>query len=630
MSSRSSPPGSAKKHGLASLTLGALGVVYGDIGTSPLYAVRECFHGPHAMAPTRENVLGVLSLIVWSLLIVISTKYLAFVLRADNRGEGGVLVLMSLARGERLGAKSQLALGVLGLIGAAFLYGDGMITPAITTLSAMEGLGLVTTAFDPYVLPLTIAVLVMLFAVQRRGTGGIGAIFGPVMIVWFAVLGILGARQIAAAPGVLAAVNPLAALRFAAGHGWASFLTLGSVFLVVTGGESLYADLGHFGRRPIRLAWFLVALPGLLLNYFGQASLLLERPEAAHNPFFLLSPSWALVPLVVLATAAAIIASQAVISGAFSLTRAAVQLGYIPRVEIIHTSKEEIGQIYTPGVNWALMIATIALVLTFRSSTNLAAAYGIAVASTMIITSIFLFVVASRVWRWPLWVVLPVCGLFLLIDVAFFGANIIKLPQGGWMPVLVAAVIFLVMMTWKRGRELLGERLASTSIPVGALVADSGRRHLARVAGTAIFLSSDARSAPIALLHNVKHNRVLHEKNVFLTVQTEEVPHVPREQRVKIEELGNGFWRVIARYGFMEDPHLPRALRQASEQGLDIDPQRATYFLSRNTLLASKRPGMALWRERLFVYLSRNASRPTQFYRIPPNRVIELGMQVEL
>jgi KUP system potassium uptake protein len=622
---------SAKKHGLAFLTLGALGVVYGDIGTSPLYAFKECFHGPHALPVTAPNVLGILSLVFWSLILVISVKYLLYVMRADNRGEGGILALMALARSEdRSNSWLQLTLVSLGLFGSALLYGDGIITPAITTLSAMEGLDVVTHAFHPFILPLTVVVLIVLFAFQRRGTAGIGAVFGPVMVVWFAVIAVLGLRHIVEEPAVLMAANPIHALRFFVDNRWLGFLALGSVFLVVTGGEALYADMGHFGRRPIQMAWFWLVLPALLLNYFGQGSLLLRQPAAAENPFYHLAPDWFLIPLTVLATAAAVIASQAVISGAFSLTRQAVQLGYTPRVDIVHTSRDEIGQIYIPGLNWLLMLATIGLVLGFRSSSALAAAYGVAVTSTMVITTLLAYVVARKVWgQHPLWAGL-VTAVFLVIDVSFFAANATKILQGGWLPLVVAALIFLVMMTWKRGREILRERLASTSIPVGALVADSGRRQLARVPGTAIFLSSDARSAPIALLHNVKHNRVLHEKNVFLTVQTEEIPHVPRDQRVKLEELGNGFWSVIVRYGFMEDPHLPRALRQASELGLDIDPQRATYFLSRNTVLPSKRPGMALWRERLFVVLSRNASRPTQFFRIPPNRVIELGMQVEL
>jgi KUP system potassium uptake protein len=619
-----------KRTGFAALTLGALGVVYGDIGTSPLYALRECFHGPHALAVTRDNVFGVLSLIVWSLVVIISIKYLLFVLRAEIRGEGGVLVLMALANPRSAATRRSWVFVALGLFGAAFLYGDGMITPAITTLSAMEGLEVVTSLFKPYVLPLTIVVLVGLFALQRRGTAGIGRIFGPVMLLWFTTLGVLGAWSISGQPGILAAVNPIHAARFLAANGWHSFVTLGSVFLVVTGGEALYADMGHFGRRPIRWAWFLVALPGLLLNYFGQGALILAFPESASNPFFRLSPGWGLIPLVALSTAAAVIASQAVISGAFSLTRQAVQLGYSPRLEIVHTSSEEIGQIYIPAINWALMAATISLVLGFRQSTNLAAAYGIAVSSTMVITSVFLFVVARSVWRWNLALSLAVVGTFIVIDLAFFGANVIKLPQGGWMPVLVAIAIFAVLSTWRRGRDLVKERLQTTALPLKSLVEDAGRRSLTRIAGTAIFLNSDPESTPIALLHNVKHNRVLHEKNVFLTLMTMEVPRVDRDDRVEVEKLGDGFWKVVARYGFQEEPHVPRALRQAADLGLDIDPQNSTYFLSRNTLLPSRKPRMARWRERLFFVMTRNASRATQYFRIPPNRVVELGMQVEL
>jgi KUP system potassium uptake protein len=624
-------PESHPRPGIAALTLGALGVVYGDIGTSPLYALKECFVGHHPLPLTKDNILGILSLIFWSLIVVISIKYLVFVLRADNRGEGGILALMALARSEdRKNSKRQWLLVALGLFGSALLYGDGIITPAITTLSAMEGLRVRTDSLTPFVLPLTIGILVILFAVQRRGTAGIGAVFGPVMVVWFAVLSILGVRGILLDPSILAALNPYHAISFFLDNRYLGFLALGSVFLVVTGGEALYADMGHFGRRPIRLAWFVLVLPSLMLNYLGQGALLLHEPQAVENPFYRLSPSWFDLPLVILAAAAAVIASQAVISGAFSLTRQAVQLGYCPRVDIIHTSKDEIGQIYIPGVNWLMMAGTIGLVLWFRESSNLAAAYGIAVTSTMVITTVLAFIVERKLWGWSLLAAGSLTAVFLVMDLAFFLANATKIRDGGWLPLAVATAIFVVLTTWRRGRDLLAERLSKTSLPVDALVADAGRRHVTRVPGTAVFLHSDSRSTPIALLHNIKHNRVLHEKNIFFTVQTEEYPHVGREQRVRIEDLGHGFWRVIARYGFMEDPHVPRALRQAAELGLEIDPMQATYFLSRNTLLPSKKPGMALWREKLFVLMSRNASRPTQFFRIPPNRVVELGMQVEL
>jgi KUP system potassium uptake protein len=619
---------------LGVLALGALGIVYGDIGTSPLYALRECFHGPHGMEPTRDNVIGVLSLVFWVLIVVISIKYLLYVMRADNRGEGGILALMALARsnsGDGEKKKRHWVLVALGLFGAALLYGDGVITPAITTLSAVEGLEVATSFFKPYLVPATIAILIGLFLLQRRGTAGIGAIFGPVMILWFLALAALGIRGIAVDASVFEAINPLHAIQFFVRNGWLGFLVLGAVFLVVTGGEALYADMGHFGRKPIQLAWFFMVLPALLLNYFGQGAYLIHHPEAASNPFFRMAPSWALYPLVVLAAAAAVIASQAVISGAFSLTRQAVQLGYCPRVEIIHTSSEEIGQIYIPGINWALMLATIGLVLGFRTSTGLAAAYGIAVTSTMVITTLLAYVVARKRWGTGALVAGSVTAFFLVIDVAFFGANIIKVAQGGWFPLLMAAVIYCLMATWKRGRQILGERMRQSSVPVELFIADVVKRAPTRVKGTAVFLSSDlSGGTPIALLHNVKHNRILHEKNVFLSIKTEEVPYVPREDRLQWENLGEGFFRVVGRYGFQEDPNVPRILRRAAEQGLDIDAAAATYFLSRNTLIPSKKPGMAIWREKMFAFMTRNALRPTQFFRIPPNRVVELGMQVEI
>jgi len=613
------------------LALGALGVVYGDIGTSPLYALRECFHGPHAVEPTPANVLGVLSLVFWALIVVISIKYLVFIMRADNRGEGGILALMALVRSEkRVKSKRQWLLVALGLFGAALLYGDGMLTPAISVLSAVEGLEVATLAFKPYVVPITIGILIVLFAIQRRGTGGVGAVFGPITLLWFGVLAVLGTEGILRNPAVLYAINPLHGVAFFVRNGVQGFLVLGGVTLVITGGEALYADMGHFGRRPIRLAWFVIVLPALLLNYFGQGAMLINNPEAAHNPFFRLAPEWALYPLVVLATVAACIASQAVISGAFSLTRQAVQLGFCPRVDIVHTSPGEIGQIYIPSVNWLLMICTIGLVVGFKKSTNLAAAYGIAVTATMVITTMLAFVVERKLWRWSLGLAAAFSTMFLLVDLSFFGANFVKVLQGGWFPLAVAAVIYTFLTTWKRGRDILAVRLARTSLPVETFVTDVGRRLPTRVPGTAVFLNGDSRSTPVALLHNLKHNRVLHETNVFLNVQTLEVPHVDTEDRLRVESLGEGFWRVIARYGFMQDPDVPEALSATGEHGLELDPRMATYFLSRNTLIPSKRPGMAIWRERLFSFMQRNATRATQFFRIPPNRVIELGMQVEI
>jgi len=609
-----------------------MGVVYGDIGTSPLYSVRECFFGHHRVAVTHGNVLGVLSLIFWSLAIVVTLKYHVYVLRADNRGEGGILALMALVhrvlRAEN--NKKYFFLTALGLFGAALLYGDGMLTPAISVLSAVEGLEVATPFFRPYVVPITIAILVMLFSFQRKGTAGVGAVFGPVIIIWFLTLAVLGISNIIKQPSVLAALNPFYAYRFFQENGFHGYLVLGAVFLVATGGEALYADLGHFGEMPIQIDWFSVVGPSLLLNYFGQGALLLNNPEFAKNPFYLMAPSWAHYPLVVLATMATIIASQAVISGVFSLTRQAAQLGYAPRITVVHTSEKEIGQIYIPGANWALMIATILLVLGFKTSSNLAAAYGVAVTSTMIITTILAYFVARHMWHWKLPYAILVTAGFLFVDLAFFGANIIKVAQGGWFPLLVGIFVFTLFTTWKRGRQLLGTKLQQTMFPLKNFIADATSTNFIRCPGTAIYLNSDPDGTPIAMLHNIKHNMVLHQKNVVVSIMTEEVPIVRPKERFQFEDLGGGFYKVVLRYGFMEDPDVPNALQNLRTHGLDIDPMRATYILSRNTLLASKYPGMALWREKLFVFLTRNASRPTEFFRLPPNRVVELGMQIEI
>jgi len=613
------------------LSLTALGVVYGDIGTSPLYAVRECFFGEYGVEPTPANVLGVLSIIFWVLIVVISIKYLAFIMRADNRGEGGILALMALIRSAR-GARTRepWLLIVIGLFGAALLYGDGMITPAISVLSAVEGLQVATPFFTPYVIPITIVVLVGLFLFQYHGTARVGAIFGPVTLLWFLVIAVLGIRGIATAPEVLAALDPLHGVSFLAHHRGRGFFVLGAVFLVVTGGEALYADMGHFGRRPIRLTWFVVVLPALLLNYFGQGALLLSEPAAAHNPFYRLAPQWALYPVVALATVATVIASQAVISGAFSLTRQAIQLGYSPRLQIEHTSSDEIGQIYIPPVNWALMLSTICLVRGFQSSSRLAAAYGMAVTTTMVITTVLFAVVAHELWGWRRWTAGLLAGAFLLVDLTFFGANVIKVEHGGWFPLVIAAGVFALMTTWKRGRQILAQRLQSAGLPIDLFLADVAVHAPVRVPGTAVFLTGNAAGVPPALLHNLKHNKVLHERVVFLTVVTEEVPRVPHQQRLEVQALGHGFHRIVAHYGFMEDPNIPDVLRLAATDGLDFPPMDTTFFLSRETLLATKNPGMAVWREKLFAFMSRNAQGATAFFRIPPNRVIEIGLQVEL
>jgi KUP system potassium uptake protein len=613
------------------LSLGALGVVYGDIGTSPLYALRECFHPHHGVAPTPDNVIGILSLIFWSLTIVISFKYLIFVMRADNRGEGGILALMSLVRA-RGGASSstRLILVALGLFGAALLYGDGMITPAISVLSAVEGIDVATPVFANSIVPLTIIVLIILFFLQSAGTARVGAMFGPVMMVWFAVIAILGVMQIVQEPHVLVAVNPLHAVSFFARNHLHGFLVLGAVFLCVTGGEALYADLGHFGARPIRIAWFVLVFPCLLMNYFGQGALLLHDPAAAEHPFFHMAPAWARLPLVVLATLATIIASQAVISGAFSLTRQAVQLGYAPRLNIRHTSAREIGQIYIPSVNWALMICAIGLVLAFRSSSALAAAYGVAVTATMGITTALLAVVERERWKWSITAVLALTIPLLIIDLSFFGANIIKVTEGGWFPLVVGVLVFTLLATWRRGREILQQRLTEAMIPIDTLMREVARGTLPRVRGTAIFLSRYSDGVPITLLHNIKHNKVLHENVIILTVSYEETSHLREAERHQWQDLGHGIYRLSIRFGFMELPNIPMLLASMTDAPIKLDLASVSFFLGRETLIATRRPGMALWREKLFSWMVRNASSATQWFDLPANQVIELGAQIEM
>jgi KUP system potassium uptake protein len=576
-------------------------------------------------------VFGVLSLVFWSLLIVISVKYLVFVMRADNRGEGGILALMSLIRPNRAGVRGvRWLLVLLGIFGAALLYGDGIITPAISVLSAVEGLRVATPVFRHFVEPITIVILIGLFLLQRWGTGRVGAIFGPVMIVWFLVIAILGLSQIVRDPRILSAVNPLDAVHFFERNGGTGFVVLGCVFLVVTGGEALYADMGHFGARPIRLAWFFGVLPALLLNYFGQGALLLRDPAAAQNPFYLLGPSWSLYPMVVLSTVATVIASQAVISGAFSLTRQAVLLGFCPRLRIDHTSEREIGQIYVPSVNWALMVATIALVLGFRSSSQLAAAYGVAVTTTMAITTILMAVVARELWKWPTAGAAALAAVFLVPDLAFFGANILKVPHGGWFPLVVAAAVFTLLTTWRRGREILDRRVRDEVVSTELFLKDPALPRLARVSGTAIYMSRTADGVPPSLLHNVKHNKVLHERIVFLTVETEDQPRVPVDECLDVEGLGQGVFRVRARYGFMEDADVPELLRRVKAPGLEFPPGDTSFFLGKETIFATRKPGMALWREHLFAFMSRNARSATLFFKLPPDRVVELGAQIEI
>lgn len=621
---------------LVRLSLGALGVVYGDIGTSPLYAMKACFVGAHGVAPTIGNVLGVLSLVFWSLTLVVVVKYIGVVLRADHHGEGGTLALLALVSEHRShpkagqkGRKRHVTLILLGLSGAALLLGEGMITPAISVLSALEGLEVATPVFRAGVVPLAVVILLGVFLFQRRGTAGVATIFGPLTLVWFATIGVLGVREIVRAPEVLAAVNPVHAVRFFADNGVAGFLILGAVVLCITGGEALYADLGHFGRRPIRFAWFTVAFPALLASYFGQGALLLDR-GAVTNPFYEMAPPFFLLPLVAIATLAAIIASQAMISGAFSLAQQAVQLGYLPRLTIVHTSGEARGQIYVPEINHFLLVACLTLVLAFRSSSALAAAYGIAVVGTMCCTSLLVYQVLRRRWAWPVAVAVATVAAFLAIEVPFFAANLAKFSHGGWIPLAVGVGVLIVMTTWRQGRKVIQEQIRSGQLPIEKFVAELERKKPHRVDGTAVFLTSSLGVAPGVLLHHYKHNKVLHRQVVLLTIVTEGVPEVRHRERVAVRELGEGFWEVIAHYGFMETPNVPKILGRCPEQGLKVEASSASYFLGRETILSTGRSKMARWRKMLFVYLQRNARPANAFFRIPANRVVELGAQVEL
>ena len=644
---------------LAFLGLAALGVVYGDIGTSPLYALKECFNPVHGLSVTRENVMGVMSLVFWAMNFVVSFKYITFVLRADNRGEGGILALLALVRphGQPATRRRVVLIGA-GLFGAALLYGDGIITPAISVLGAVEGLTVATTIFEGWVPYLSAAILLVLFLVQRTGTSRVGAVFGPIMVIWFVCIALLGIRGIMEDASVLAAINPVHAVRFFRDDGMAGFLILGSVVLVVTGGEALYADMGHFGRRPIRLAWFAVALPALLLNYFGQSAWLLHHPDALHNPFYALVPGWALYPMVAIATAAAVVASQALISGAFSLTQQAVQLGYSPRVTIQHTSARESGQIYIPQVNALLCIGCIALVLGMRSSTALAAAYGIAVTGTMIITTLLFHTVTRERWHWSFAVSGALALLFMVVDLGFFGANLVKVASGGWIPLVIAAVIYLLMTTWSVGRRRLWAIVKENTLPFDLFLPDIARRKPPRVPGTAVFLTSEASGAPPVLLHHLKHNKVLHERVVIMSVATTDIPLVPVEERIESESLGEGFYLVKAHYGFMETPDVPLALLQLSDElrseGKDTATFRTadtSFYLGRETLIVLPKPktkpgaptrsasssgegigalpGMPRWRKKLFALMARNAQSATAFFQLPPNRVVELGAQIQ-
>ncbi|MBP2293566.1 potassium transporter Kup [Azospirillum rugosum] len=617
---------------LAALTLGALGVVYGDIGTSPLYTLRECFSPDHGLALTPENIMGIMSLVFWALVIIVTVKYVLFVMRADNKGEGGILALLALATSSRPDASGRLSgLMAMGLFGAALFYGDGMITPAVSVLGAVEGLEVAEPALESIVVPVTVCILIALFAIQSRGTDKVGKLFGPIMVVWFVTLGILGLIELVQQPRVLMALNPAYGVAFFQNNGWVGFLVLGAVVLAVTGGEALYADMGHFGRHPIKVAWLTVVLPSLLLNYLGQCALLLSDPEAVRSPFYLLVPEWGLYPMILLSTCAAVIASQAVISGVFSLTRQAVQLGLCPRLDIRHTSSEEGGQIYIPRANWGLLIAIIGLVVWFGSSSRLATAYGIAVTGDMCITTVLALVVAHRRWGWSVPVCITLGALFLSVELSLFAANAVKIPHGGWVPLAIAAAALGLMSTWRRGRAVLAHRLAEESLPLDSFIkrhAKSGE--IQRVKGTAVFMTSGADTVPMALLHNLKHNQVMHERIVFLTVVVEDVPRVPAKDRVLLEGLAEGFYRLTVRYGFSQEPNIPKALRLCKAFGLEFDVMTTSFFLGRETLIPRINPHMALWREKLFVVMSRTAVSATDFFKIPPNRVVELGTQVQL
>ena len=613
------------------LAMGALGIIYGDIGTSPLYTIKECFSGAHGVAPTVDNILGVLSLIFWSLMLVVGLKYVVFIMRADNKGEGGIFSLLSMLQGRTRGGREWATLTFLAALGAALLYGDGVITPAISVLSAIEGLNMATDAAAGYVVPLTCLVLLCLFFLQRRGTASIGAMFGPIMVAWFLVLGGLGLRAIVHNPAILAALNPGQALHFFAVNHLHGFVVLGGVVLCITGGEALYADMGHFGRLPIRLSWYGAVLPGLVLNYYGQGALLLHNPELINvNPFYALVPKSLLYPLVALATMATIIASQAMISGVYSLTQQAIQLGFTPRMHIIHTSERARGQIYMPTVNWMLMLACLSLVLAFRESTRLAAAYGIAVTATMAITSFLYFQVTRYRWRWPLWQAALLLALFLLLDCSFLGANLLKIVDGGWITLVIAGCILAAMITWRDGRALLAKHYSLMKIPADIFLKDLTGYKPQRIAGTAVFMSISAEGVPHTLLHHFKHNEALHERVLLLSILPAEMPTVAAEDRVRVEDLGLGFYRILAAYGFMESPNVPEILQLAADQGLAVDIYSTSFYLGRETLSATGTAPMAQWRKHLFIFMSRNAWNATSFFKLPPDRVVELGNQVEL
>ena len=620
----------SQKSSLAALTLGAIGVVYGDIGTSVLYAFKEVFVSGHVPI-TQANILGVLSLFFWTLTIVVSVKYVALIMRADNGGEGGLMALLALAsQSVKEHPRMRSVLLMVGVFGVALFFGDGIITPAISVLSAVEGLEIVTPAAKPYVVPISLLVLVALFAVQRHGTRDIGRFFGPITVIWFVAIGLAGLMQVIRYPQVLAALLPVHGLRFAVEHYNIAFITLGAVFLCVTGAEALYADMGHFGKQPIRLAWFGLVMPSLVLNYFGQGALVLMDPEAAKNPFYLMMPDWALVPMVVLATSATVIASQALITGAFSATKQTIQLGFLPRLSIHHTSVRDTGQIYVPAVNWLLLVGVVTAVGLFGSSTALAAAYGISVSLVMVITTLLTFFVVRYAWKYPLWLCIAASSFFLFIDVMFFASNSLKIAQGGWFPLLLAVVLFTVMVTWKRGRELMRQKMSVDAIDLPSFLDAVFVNPPLRVEGTAVFLTAEPGIVPNALLHNLKHNKVLHEQNLFVTVHNHEVPWIGMDKRLQVESLGHDCWQVNVHYGFKNDLDLPKALQQIKNRGCQLDPMTTSYFLSRDTVIPTIGSGMVNWREKLFAQMHHNASGAADFMNLPNNSVVELGSKIEI
>jgi KUP system potassium uptake protein len=622
----------SQRSSLAALTVAAFGIVFGDIGTSPLYAVKETFAPERGIPLTAANILGGLSTMFWALMVVVSLKYVVLIMRADNRGEGGIMALIALASSAvREQRQWRLPLTLIGLAGASLFYGDAVLTPAISVLSAVEGLHIATPVLDRYVAPIAVGVLLALFAIQARGTAAVGRFFGPVTMLWFISIGAAGVYGIVRAPGVLAALNPMHALWFLTSHGAASFVVLGAVVLAVTGAEALYADMGHFGKKAIRVGWFSLVAPALVLNYFGQGALLMVRPDAVANPFYYLLPPWALYPMIALATAATVIASQAVISGAYSITRQAAQLGFLPRINVLHTSAREFGQIYIPSVNWTLCVAVIAAVLFFGSSSRLAGAYGVAVTATMTVDTLLTFFVVRYAWRYPLWLCLAATGFFLAIDLAFFSATLLKIADGGWFPLAIGSFMFAMMTTWRRGREHLFGRLRASAVPLEDLLRSLFLDPPVRVPGTAVFLTATPEATPHALLHNLAHNKVLHERVVFLTVEIREEPWVSSKERVVCQKLGHGCWRVFVNYGFLDRPDVTRALKLCAGAGLDIDMMETSFFLSRELIAAAEGgAGMARWRDRMFATMARNAGSVTDFFNIPTNRVIELGTRIEI